>query len=247
MIVRKDQTKQKLGEYLHKCAFSPSVSTFLRAIQSGHLQSWPGIDSINFKNILENLIPTAKGHLDQEQKKLQSTKEEQDDFFPLHEGTKTYEYASAVFPLKPKETSYADLTGRFPHVSSRSNEYIFVMYDYDSNLIQGEPIKNRQAKTIVDAWEKLHNNLIQHGHTTKNYILDNECSRDLKLALKKNDIDFELTPPHMHRRNAAERAIRTYKNHVLAGLATCDPSSPISEWDHLLPQATLTLNLLRSS
>ena len=32
MIVRKDQTKQKLGEYLHKCAFSPSVSTFLRAI-----------------------------------------------------------------------------------------------------------------------------------------------------------------------------------------------------------------------
>ena len=32
MIVRKDQTKRKLGEYLNKYAFSPSVSTFLRAI-----------------------------------------------------------------------------------------------------------------------------------------------------------------------------------------------------------------------
>ena len=89
--------------------------------------------------------------------------------------------------------------------------------------------------------------MIQHGHLKKNYILDNECSRDLKLALKKNDIDFELTPPNMHHRNAAERAIRTYKNLVFSGLATCDPSLPISEWDRLLPQATLTLNLLRLS
>ena len=68
------------------------------------------------QNIINNLIPTAKGHLDQEQK-IQSTKEEQDDFSPFHEGTKTYEYVSALSPLKPKDTSYADLTGRFPHLS----------------------------------------------------------------------------------------------------------------------------------
>ena len=47
----------------------------LKAIRLGHFQSWPGIDSVNFKNIIENLVPTAKGHLDQERKNLQSTQQ----------------------------------------------------------------------------------------------------------------------------------------------------------------------------
>ena len=51
----------------------------------------------------------------------------------------------------------------------------------------------------------------------------------------------------MHRINAAERAIRTYKNHLLAGIATCDPNYPITEWDRLLTQCNITLNLLRNS
>ena len=68
-----------------------------------------------------------------------------------------------------------------------------------------------------------------------------------KNEVKDNNVTFELVPPHQHRRNAAERAIRTYKNHVLAGLATCDLAFLISKWDRILPQATLTLNLLRSS
>ena len=148
MIVRKDSTKTNLAEYLHKCAFSPSIPTFLKAIRNGYFQSWPGIDSINFKKFLRNLIPTAKGHLDQERKNLQSTKilpDDTDDFFPQPEQQKTYEYACQIVPAKPKETTYADLTGRFPYASSRGNEYIFIMYDFDSNLIQGEPIKNCQA------------------------------------------------------------------------------------------------------
>ena len=51
----------------------------------------------------------------------------------------------------------------------------------------------------------------------------------------------------MHRRNAAERAIQTWKNHFLAGIATLDPNFPIQEWDRLLPQCGITINLLRSS
>ena len=86
-----------------------------------------------------------------------------------------------------------------------------------------------------------------NGHIVKKYILDNECSEDLKAALNKQKLTYELAPPHMHRRNAAERAIRTFKNHFLAGLASCPPDFPISEWDRLIPQAQLTLNLLRNS
>ena len=77
--------------------------------------------------------------------------------------------------------------------------------------------------------------------------MDNEFSSDLRKAFIKNNVGFELVPPNMHRRNAAERAIRSFKNHFLAGLATCDPKFPLAEWDRLLPQAELSLNLLRSA
>lgn len=85
------------------------------------------------------------------------------------------------------------------------------------------------------------------GRKPSLYILDNECSNELKLALTKHKIDFQRVPPHVHRRNAAERAIQTYKNHFLAGLASADPQYPSNEWDRLIPQATLTLNLLRNA
>jgi hypothetical protein len=61
------------------------------------------------------------------------------------------------------------------------------------------------------------------------------------------DIDFQLAPPHVHRRNAAERAIRTFKNHFIAGLCSTDKNFPLHLWDRLLPQAIMTLNLLRGS
>ena len=250
IIVRKDTTKHNLAEYLHKCAFSPALSTFQRAIKQGHFLSWPGISEINFSKCVTNITPTAKGHLDQERANLQSTHKIDDtaeDFVPTPTSTKTYANAAKIYKAKPKETTYSDQTGRFPYRSSRGNEYIMVMYDYDSNAILATPLKNRQAKTIADAWELLHNRLTSHGHPTKNFLLDNECSLDLKQALTKNKKQYELTPPNIHRRNAAERAIRTFKNHCMAGFASCDKDFPLAEWDRLLVQAELTLNLLRTS
>ena len=110
-----------------------------------------------------------------------------------------------------------------------------------------EPLKCRLASAIVKAWTILNSKLTHGGHITKHYIIGNECNAELKKALTKNKLTFELTPPNMHRRNAAERAIRTFKNHFLAGLATCNPNFPVTEWDRLLPQSELTLNLLRTS
>jgi hypothetical protein len=47
--------------------------------------------------------------------------------------------------------------------------------------------------------------------------------------------------------NAAERAIRTFKEHFVAGLSSVDPYLPLHVWDRLLPQPELTFNLLRTS
>ena len=56
-----------------------------------------------------------------------------------------------------------------------------------------------------------------------------------------------MVPPNNHRANASERAIRTAKNHIIAGLATCPQDFPLTIWDRLLKQAELTLNLMRGS
>jgi hypothetical protein len=45
----------------------------------------------------------------------------------------------------------------------------------------------------------------------------------------------------------AERAIRTFKTHFITGLCSTDPDFSFCLWDELLPQAELTLNLLRGS
>ena len=86
--------------------------------------------------------------------------------------------------------------------------------------------------------------MTKHGHAIKLFIFDNECSNDLKLAILNINSSFELVPPRQHHKNAAERAIGTAKNHLLTGLATCDSNFPITEWDRLLRQSELTLNLL---
>ena len=173
MIIRKDKTKTELAEYLHKCAFSPSLSTLQHAIRKGHFLTWPGIADINFEKYITNLVPTAKGHLDQERANLQSTKTKPEDnididFEPTDgNSTKTFENTAIIYAFDPKEKTYSDQTGRFPHRSSRGNEYLMVMYDHDANAILVEALKNRQAKTLADTWEKLHNKLTQHGHVTK--------------------------------------------------------------------------------
>ena len=51
-------------------------------------------------------------------------------------------------------------------------------------------------------------------------ILDNEASKEYKRSIKtKWNAKYKLVPPHTHRSNTAERAIRTFKAHFLSILA----------------------------
>ena len=90
---------------------------------------------------------------------------------------------------------------------------------------------NKEADTIILCWKKFHNRLLNNRVVIIHYILDNECSKAFKNALKNEQVTFELVPPNKHRYNAAERAMRTFKKHLLSGLATCDPNDPFQDWD----------------
>jgi hypothetical protein len=254
VIITKNKSKTELVQYLHACCFSPAHSTFIQAVKNGNFITWPGLDATSIHKYLPDSVATAKGHLDQEQQNLQSTKTKvstsvQEDFFPTSPtpSVTTNEYCALLFPFIPKSTGYTDLTGRFPHISARGNKYLLIVYDFDSNAILAEPLKSRQAGEIKKAWEVLHAQLAKRGTAPKMYILDNEASNELKNAMIKHNLTYQLAPPHIHRRNAAERAIRTFKNHLLAGLASADPDFPVAHWDRLLHQCVLTLNLLRNS
>jgi hypothetical protein len=85
------------------------------------------------------------------------------------------------------------------------------------------------------------------GLTPKLMTLDNEASKLIKEYLYDQDINFQLVPLYCHRRNAAERAIFSFKDHLIAGLCFTDKAFPMHLWDRLLPQAILTLNMLRTS
>ena len=82
-----------------------------------------------------------------------------------------------------------------------------VAYHYDSNAIFIQPLKNRQAETIVDAWKVINNRFTAAGAQPNAYILDNECSKYLKTAFGKKEFTFQQVPPAYYRENSAERAI----------------------------------------
>jgi hypothetical protein len=118
---------------------------------------------------------------------------------------------------------------------------------YDCNYIKVVPMKSRSASEWVKAYDRIHQELSVKGFKPKLKTLDNEASTALKNFFTTNNIAYQLVPPHCHRRNATERAIRTFKEHFVAGLSSVDPSFPMHLWDRLLQPAEITLNLLRTS
>jgi hypothetical protein len=159
-------------------------------------------------------------------------------------GTKTY---LVYVVLVDQGQLYTDLTGKILVRSSKGKSYVMVCYVYYCNYVKVVPMKSRSASEWVKAYYHVHQELTAKGFKPKLQTLDNEASAALKHFFTTNDVEYQLVPPHCHRRNAAERSIRTFKEHFVAGLSSVDPTFPLNLCDRLLPQAEITLNLLRTS
>ena len=109
------------------------------------------------------------------------------------------------------------------------------------------PLKTGEQKPFWKPTNWCIQKLQQAGCRPQLHRLDNECSQILKDFMKEQQEGYQLVPPGSHRRNSAERAIRTYKNHFIAGLSSADPNFPLNLWDRLVEQSYITLNLLRGS
>lgn len=256
----------ELVAFAHAALFSPAITTLQRAIDQHFLHDFPGLTSRSIRRFPPSSISTVKGHLGQSRKNQRSTKRKNkqmqhelqllsavdDDTAqdlnptPLEAGLTHCCFAS-TFAIDETGQVFSDQTGRFPTPSSSGMKEVFVLHDNDTNSIHAVPMRDKTATEILNAYQSIHKTLTRAGRKPKLHRLDNECSTILKDFMADNDITLQLVPPGQHRVNAAERAIRTFKNHFIAGLATCDPKFPISLWDRLIPQACITLNLLRAS
>jgi len=86
----------------------------------------------------------------------------------------------------------------------------------------------------------------QVGGAPRTYVLDNEKLKDLIDSFINQQINYQLVAPYRHCKQA-KRAILTFKEYFKTCLASVDPNFPLSEWDRLIPQTNITLNLLRNA
>lgn len=121
------------------------------------------------------------------------------------------------------------------------------MYNYDGNGILVGPIKNRSEEEFIRVHTEVIEYLRARGRQSTIQRLDNEASENYKNNITNYHMKYELTPAQIHRRNIAERAIQTFKNHFISILAGLHKNFPKNECDLLFPQAEMTMNLLRTS
>jgi hypothetical protein len=240
-----------LVNYLHKALFSPTKSALLQAVKNGHLITWLDLTEKAINKHLKLMPATAMGHMNQRRKNIRSTSKtpstsDIEDFTTTNtkSGTKTH-LVYAV--LVDQGQLYTDLMGKFPVRTSKGNSYVMVCYVFDCNYVKVVTMKSRSAPEWVKAYDHIHQELTAKGFKPKLQTLDNEASTALKHFFTTNDVEYQLAPPHCPRRNAAERSIRTFKEQFVAGLSSVDPTFPLHLWDRVLPQAEITLNLLRTS
>ena len=143
---------------------------------------------------------------------------------------------------------YTDETGRFLIRYRIGNQYLMIAYYCNTNLILIETFQSREDRHRIPAYTCIMTCLKTRGHVVDHQVLDNESSKEYRRHI--TDIwqaTYQLVTPAVHRRNISERAIRTFKAHLLSILAGIPASSPNYLWDKLLPQTKFSINLLRQS
>ena len=249
-----DNNIEKLMLFLYAALGRPNKTTLIKAIKQGHFATWPGLTEKRVKKYIQEDIINAKGHMHlQRQVKNRKKKEIKEPNNIKDEITHpTQEEGNNKMNLnfvKIEETGLCgtDLTGKFPTTSRRGNKYIFVLYNWDTNSIIARAMKNRTDEEFLRVHDEIIDELTIKGVKPTTQRLDNEASKAYTNNITKHGIKYQLTPAQIHRRNIAERAIQTFKNHFITILAGAHSTFPKNEWDRLLPQAELTLNLLRTS
>ena len=86
-----------------------------------------------------------------------------------------------------------------------------VTYWYDANNILVWSLCSRKCSELLETIKETHQCLELRRCKPNHQTLENESSTAFRHYLNKNDVAFQFVSPHTNRRNAAERAMRTFK------------------------------------
>ena len=235
---------------MHVVCGYPVKSTWIKAIKSGNYIGWPMLTELNVAKYYLDTTVTPNGHLRQSRKNVRSNKPKLTPLEVPNKSTLQEQKVHKVYTnvYNVRNTVFSNQTEQLPTLSQQGNKYIMVMVETDSNAILVKPIKSPKDAELTRAYQTMILRLQRVGITPKKNILDNEVSESLKTIIQDEyKMKMELVPPGTHRRNAAEVAIRNFKAHFLSVLYGTAHNFPPSSWDRLLPQAEITINLLRHS
>ncbi len=245
--------------YYHVAAGFPTKPSWLKAIKNKQYASWPGLtwEAVN-KHFLESK-ETLKSHGRKTRSRLRSTKipaqinnYDKDNTKATHFPCPLIKQKEAIIRIynlsnEAERMMYTNQTGQFPTKSSRGHQYMIVLIKINRNTILVKGMKNHTTGDMIQACQVLVDCLCSVGVTPKMHILDNKCSAEFKERIKLNNMQYQLVPPHDHRRNIAEKAIQVFKAHFISILCGTDKAFPLHLWDRLLGQAEHTFNMLRTS
>ena len=265
--------KQNQMKYMHQSFFNAPIHTILHAIDNKQMEGIPFMKADLIRKYLAKSPATSKGRMRRPRQGIRSTRpkpnknkakeSKPDKASKIHPNAirtsahlipddEQLDGANNVFCFaaladKRDGTLYTDATGALPVRSLEGNQYYFVAYDYDTNNIFAEPVKDMTDASIIGGFEAVFESLKEKGFKPKFNVTDNQAANSIKRYLKTQDCEWQFVEPSNHRVNAAERAIQTYKNHFISGLCSTDYDWPLQLWDQLTVQAVLTLNILRTS
>jgi hypothetical protein len=253
--IRLDSVSDSVN-FWHAAYGSPAASTFVAAIDKGYIRV-PGLTSAKVRRHLPNTVATAYGHLTATRKGIKSTKSKQPNSHDLDSTLTEEDNQDIVCPSEQRlwvrvddvksGRTHADAAGPLP-LRARSNAlYQIIFYNEDANYIHIETTTSRSGPELLAALQRAVKFFRDRGMPILLIRMDNECSKLTKDWINVETMTLELTPVAAHRTNKAERAIRTWKDHFIATLATTDPECPLFLWEDFIDQSELTLNSMRTS
>ena len=142
----------------------------------------------------------------QTKNKINSTNPQYPPMTPLSQRTNTV-FSNIIIHKMQIST---DLTVKLTVTSNRGDKYLFVLYKYDSNSIMKYPMKARTDSEFIRLFKDLHYQVFTRVINPAYTRLVNKAYIAFQRELKPKDIDFQLAPPGMHLRNAAECEICTF-------------------------------------
>jgi hypothetical protein len=185
-------TPAKIVAFAHAALFSPALSTLHVALTQGSISNFSGLTARTLRP--PRSIPIVKGHLVQSRKNQRSINVSakptastniildptEEDCFPQSEIPNERTHFCYTTIMEPTGQIYTDQTGKFVMPSSNGDNYLMILYDYDSNAILAEPMRTCTGKSILTAFATMQARLTTASLTPKLHRLDNECSDALK-------------------------------------------------------------------